>query len=382
MQQIGELLENKREIMDISVKDVASKTNIGTRYILALEADDFSKFPSETHTLGFIRNYSIFLGLNPEKMLGIYKRQMLQEAPVPIKELTAPHKERLNPAFFITIFSILVFIILLIILLSSGKSNPKTNILTNNGNETNKIAKPIDKQANTVKMNHSKKIVRYVKPGDMIKFRANGQENTVAIEKIVNDSIIIKFMGQRIAFKNGTKKAYDLDNNNYSELTISVNQVSLEKASVEFSTIPEIIRQETATKLADEQKTDDKKADENKTTKTKVQTTTKLKGKAIISSTDKVEINLIIKASGTASVNIIKDEQKRENHFLRKGQEITIRANNSIMITMVNPNNLKLNLNNELLHFGNTIKPTAGFLFKWRRNQTDGKYNLEYEKVK
>ncbi len=87
MESIGEKLTSARESLGYTVEQIARDTNIAKSYLNALENEDFSVFPGETYLYGFLRNYSEYLGLEPEDMVTLYKNMQLQEQPAPMEEL-------------------------------------------------------------------------------------------------------------------------------------------------------------------------------------------------------------------------------------------------------------------------------------------------------
>lgn len=98
MKSIGEHLAGAREEKGFSFDQVVHDTNISREYIHALEEDDFDFFPAEAYLIGFLRNYSEYLGLDPSRMVGIYKNFIISEEPVPMdlllgKKKTAPEKK-------------------------------------------------------------------------------------------------------------------------------------------------------------------------------------------------------------------------------------------------------------------------------------------------
>ena len=58
------------------------------RHIEALELGNFHLFPGETYTIGFLRSYAFYLGLDTEKIIQHYKNEMMVNIDTPIKELT------------------------------------------------------------------------------------------------------------------------------------------------------------------------------------------------------------------------------------------------------------------------------------------------------
>ena len=90
MESIGERLRGAREQKKLSIRDVAKETNIAPRYIEALEAEDFDRFPGETYITGFLRSYSEYLKLDADDMIQSYKGYKIGESVTPLEELTRP----------------------------------------------------------------------------------------------------------------------------------------------------------------------------------------------------------------------------------------------------------------------------------------------------
>lgn len=87
---IGQILKKTRLDKKVTVKDASEATNITSRHISALEEDNFDIFPGDIYTLGFLRSYSTYLGLDPDYMIQIYRGNRLEEIETPIKQLTEP----------------------------------------------------------------------------------------------------------------------------------------------------------------------------------------------------------------------------------------------------------------------------------------------------
>jgi len=87
MESIGEKLRLARERNNLTIDQVARETHVAKRFLKALEDEDFAAFPGETYAMGFLRNYSEYLGLNAEELVGIYRNLKIQEQPLPMNEL-------------------------------------------------------------------------------------------------------------------------------------------------------------------------------------------------------------------------------------------------------------------------------------------------------
>jgi cytoskeletal protein RodZ len=87
MTSLGETLRQAREEKGLTVEAAARDTNIARRYLIALEEEDFAKFPAEAYALGFLKNYSEYLGLDAKETLSLFKVIKMQEQPLPMNEL-------------------------------------------------------------------------------------------------------------------------------------------------------------------------------------------------------------------------------------------------------------------------------------------------------
>ncbi|MCA1753221.1 MAG: helix-turn-helix domain-containing protein [Spirochaeta sp.] len=110
MESVGAKLKNHREEKGYSLEQVVRETHIARRYITALESEAFDEFPAESYLLGFLRNYSQFLDLEPQEMVQLYRNIRLQEQPAPIEELIHTPSRRAP----VTLIAAIVVAVLLI----------------------------------------------------------------------------------------------------------------------------------------------------------------------------------------------------------------------------------------------------------------------------
>lgn len=66
---IGQQLRQVREARSLSLERAAQSTRIRFRYLEAMEADDFSVFPSPTQGRGFLRTYAQYLNMDVDPLL-------------------------------------------------------------------------------------------------------------------------------------------------------------------------------------------------------------------------------------------------------------------------------------------------------------------------
>jgi cytoskeletal protein RodZ len=79
MGQLGELLKEARQNKGVSLEQVEEEIKIRKKYLQALEEEDFSIMPSEVYVKGFLRNYAIYLGLDPEEVRALYKGESVEK---------------------------------------------------------------------------------------------------------------------------------------------------------------------------------------------------------------------------------------------------------------------------------------------------------------
>ena len=63
MRSLGDKLKSTRETKGYTFDYISRETNIDTRYLEALETENFAVFPGEPYLQGFLRNYGEYLGL-------------------------------------------------------------------------------------------------------------------------------------------------------------------------------------------------------------------------------------------------------------------------------------------------------------------------------
>lgn len=78
----GEWLRRERTRRRLTLAQAAQATRIRERFLLAIENDDADALPNPVFTIGLIRNYARFLGLDPEPFVRAYKAR-IGSTPVP-----------------------------------------------------------------------------------------------------------------------------------------------------------------------------------------------------------------------------------------------------------------------------------------------------------
>jgi len=85
MPTLGETFRSTREAKRVKLPLVVEKTKISLDRLQALEADAYDALPDDVYTRGAIRNYAIFLDLDPRAMENLYRDKrpaIVKQAPL------------------------------------------------------------------------------------------------------------------------------------------------------------------------------------------------------------------------------------------------------------------------------------------------------------
>lgn len=75
MRKVGQRLAEERERKGLSLQDVSEQTKIRKNFLEAIENGEYEKLPSSTVAHGFVRNYTLFLGLSEKEIMALFRRE-------------------------------------------------------------------------------------------------------------------------------------------------------------------------------------------------------------------------------------------------------------------------------------------------------------------
>lgn len=84
-------MAQKRESLNKTLEEVEKETKIRAKYLAALEKGEYGKLPTDTHCIGFLKNYSEYLELDQEEIIELYKKE--RDVKVNIKQAISPQKK-------------------------------------------------------------------------------------------------------------------------------------------------------------------------------------------------------------------------------------------------------------------------------------------------
>lgn len=110
----GERLKRERELREVSLNEVTVATRISTRFLQAMENEDWDKLPGGAFNRGFVRSVARYLGLDEENLLAEYdmaRGGQSVEIPRPLESHSPPGSQGLHPAVLLAALLALAAII-------------------------------------------------------------------------------------------------------------------------------------------------------------------------------------------------------------------------------------------------------------------------------
>ncbi len=72
---IGEIFSKARAKRGISIKDVEKDIKIRSKYLTAIENDDYKQIPGQAYVIGFIKNYADYLQIESQDLIARYQSE-------------------------------------------------------------------------------------------------------------------------------------------------------------------------------------------------------------------------------------------------------------------------------------------------------------------
>jgi cytoskeletal protein RodZ len=115
--KLGTVLRTAREARFIDLARVERDTKIRVRYLSALERGDYRDLPGSVYIRGFLRNYGLYLGLDPEYLIDLYRLESGVAAERPsMPSPPRPMSERQGRALVVSSGAITVAILTILVL--------------------------------------------------------------------------------------------------------------------------------------------------------------------------------------------------------------------------------------------------------------------------
>lgn len=129
IQRIGDRIAEARRALGIELEDIAQKTRIPLRHLIAIEASNFEALPASTYSVGFVKTYARLLGLDADAVGAEFREERGETLP-PRSEHTPfepADPSRVPPRLLATIaLATAIVIALIYVMWRSAESDSRT----------------------------------------------------------------------------------------------------------------------------------------------------------------------------------------------------------------------------------------------------------------
>ncbi len=363
MRSLSDVLIKKREEKGLSVPQVAYETNISKKYIEALEEEHFDVFPAEAYLLGFLRNYSDFLGIDYDYILGEYKNCLLREEPTPLSELIGKRKRFEFRSWMIIVPLIILFGIFVVPIVTKG------------------VVTQIDKRKEALRLAGEDKSQKFIIDDDFSGKQVRiGDSLTLTIEETdlvllireINSHIILTqtFKGKEkvLNLKLGNEVVSEIEDNNKKYIiTVLLKDIG------GFSDNSAIIKVKREIRdLVNFGNDNEQSATSSANQEAPKVIMVKKRSSEVYSLNIRFEGDILFRYQ-------LKGKALKEN-FYQKNSVLNLDVTRSIQIWTSNAGLTKLKLNGEIIVLGRTGQVHV-FTLRWIFNKEKDEYRLEYAKA-
>jgi cytoskeletal protein RodZ len=344
MSPIGETLRAAREEKGLNLDRVAEETNIAKRYLAALEAEDFTVFPGDSYAIGFLRNYAEYLGLAADDLVATFKNMRIQEQPVPIQELIP--KRGLSPLAIGGIIGGGIVLVVLVIVVAAGQA------ARNRGMEMGGQKKaPVEYRIEGASFQHR------LYEGDSVLVKVKSGEVTDSYKILlakIDDAVTFETPVGKDRLMLGEEGTLDLDKNGSPEIKLVVSEFAKKDAAkgaiihVDYVDPSAALAAAAEAPAADQAAPGDDAADAGASPaqgSAAPQTQPSLGTKSAVlfeSANTPYPFVVTITFRGPCMFRFEADRKNRDEHYYRKGETVTINANNAVKIWTSNAQAAKL----------------------------------------
>lgn len=137
---VGEILRRTRAYYNLQIEDVEGALRIRASQLLALEEGRIDQLPGRVYAIGFVRAYAEFLGLDGDKMVYLFKAQLIGNKAKPELSFPAPASESKLPNPFILLGSFAGLALVLGVFMIMNSAEPRQEIPEVPGNVKQEVA--------------------------------------------------------------------------------------------------------------------------------------------------------------------------------------------------------------------------------------------------
>ena len=113
MSNFGASFKKARESKGISLDRIAAETRISTRFLLAIENEDFNLLPGGIFNRGFVRTYAEKVGLDPDQAVADYEQLAAVGEPAETAATPAPTNAKRDRHLYPLAIGVLLLVIII-----------------------------------------------------------------------------------------------------------------------------------------------------------------------------------------------------------------------------------------------------------------------------
>ena len=358
MDTIGEKLRSTRESKGYSVEQVARDTNIAKKFLIALEEEDFAIFPGDPYLVGFLKNYSEYLGLDSKKMVVLHHNLKLQEQPVPLEELLDSGRSK---------YFVVIFLVLAIAALSVGGFflyNYLTLESDVPGSESPEIiegaADPVDLFTYDIGVSDIED--RFME-GSKLEISFNGKTSSIIVKEVTSN-IVLSVSAVDLVLNLGDEKNIDLDSDGVSDIFLTVNDIDLNKKSTDIKIVA-LITEEEAPFSSEALEPGSSNIASRKKNIT-----------VVMDSKNPEPFVIDVVFRGNTLLRYLVDRGERVEKYFDKGETLRLDINREVMLWIANAGSFKAKISGIEVDLGRLGEITT-YLIKWSKNSETGNFELQ-----
>jgi hypothetical protein len=380
MNQLGPIFKEARAESGKSIDDAVKETKIAKKYLLAIENENFDIFPGETYLIGFIRNYSQFLGLDPDEMVLKYKDYKIQEQPAPIEQLTAKSSTQKRFILIGIIFIIIVSSVVYILL--TADRSKKVKVKEEKVPQAEVEEEKEQKRTAGLIVFEEEEIIRDFVKGDIIEIPVKNSVHRISIDGIDEN---LEFSIEDIPFTLSTDERVeiDFDRDGRKDILLRTNRMGEGSVNLTLKKVFKTESSDLSIGLTDEGtegpsetatvgatagppevviiKEDELFSDIPVAPKS---------GFHIVSGYEKTNIKTAIRGVSTAYIAYDIDEGKKQEVLLRNGDELVFTAKDVVRIMAANARGINIQINDVSVTLGKGGE-TVAKVVRWYRDSDD-----------
>ena len=124
MIDFGASFRKARESAGISIDQASMETRISSRFLKAIEDEEFHILPGGIFNRGFVRAYADHLGIDPENAVADYERAAALRQPSEPLTTSASrrfHRKSKGPLYPIVLATLALLLVMVLVTVASGK---------------------------------------------------------------------------------------------------------------------------------------------------------------------------------------------------------------------------------------------------------------------